>query len=284
MAATRTRGLGRGLDALLTSEQTTANEQLRQLPVEALKPGRYQPRTRMDAASLAELAESVKATGVMQPVLVRGVGGEQFEIISGERRWRAARMAGLSEIPALVREVPDSSALAMALIENIQREGLNPLEEAAGLQRLIDEFGMSHEQAAQAVGRSRSATSNLLRLMNLARPVQEMLASARIDMGHARALLALPKAKQLELAHAVEEKKLSVRSTESLVAKQLASHQIPAKTRRRDRDSERLAEELADKLGTRVEIRTGGKARGTITIHFSSPTHLDELLARLKLP
>src|SRR6185312_3450982 len=190
----RPKGLGRGLDALLagTDDEAREGDSLQMLTIDRVRPGRYQPRTKMDAASLAELALSIKEQGVMQPILVRPVDGGRFEIVAGERRWRAAQQAGLREIPALVKNVPDQSALAVALIENIQREDLNPLEEARGLQRLIDEFGLTHDEAAKAVGRSRSAVSNLLRLNALAPPVQEYLLAGALEMGHARALLPLP--------------------------------------------------------------------------------------------
>jgi ParB family chromosome partitioning protein len=214
------KGLGRGLDALLGSEpQPTAAAGPQQLPIARLRPGRYQPRTRMDAEALAELADSIRAQGVIQPILVRPVGEDRYEIIAGERRFRAAQMAGLAEVPVTVRDVPDDAALAMALIENIQRENLNPLEEAQGVQRLVREFDFTHEQAAAAIGRSRSATSNLLRLLNLAAPVQEMLMEGRLDMGHARALLAVDAATQVQLGHQIVLKGLSVREAEALVAR-----------------------------------------------------------------
>lgn len=216
MTPPKLKGLGRGLDALLagnTGESGNSGE-LRTLDVGLLQPGKYQPRTRMDPGSLEELAESIKSQGIMQPIIVRSVGGGRFEIIAGERRWRAAQLAGLSEVPTLVRDIPDDAALAMSLIENIQREDLNPLEEAAGVQRLIDEFGMTHEQAANAIGRSRSATTNLLRLLQLAEPVQEQLVTGDLDMGHARALLSLPKADQIAFANRVVAQGLTVRDTE----------------------------------------------------------------------
>ena len=215
------KGLGRGLDALLAGNETSGREQQRALPVGRLQPGKYQPRTQMDSASLEELAASIRAQGLMQPILVRPIGEDRFEIVAGERRWRAAQMAGLSEVATLIREIPDESALAMALIENIQRENLNPLEEAQGLQRLIDEFAMTHQQAADAVGRSRPAASNLLRLLQLAVPVQEMLMRGAIDMGHARALLPLSGALQVQLAQRVAHKGLSVRDAERLVQQAL---------------------------------------------------------------
>jgi ParB family transcriptional regulator, chromosome partitioning protein len=276
----RAKGLGRGLDALLGGEGPP-REALATLPVSSIRPGRYQPRTRMDEQALAELAVSVRNQGLMQPLLVRPLGGERYELIAGERRWRAAQMAGLAEVPALVREVPDAAALAMALIENIQRENLNPMEEAAGIQRLVDEFRMTHEQAADAVGRSRSATTNLLRLLKLAKPVQELVMDGRLEMGHARALLALDAARQIETAHRVAAKALSVREAEALVQRLLRG---AAQRRRRkvDRDLERLEEQLAERLGTTVEIRAGKKGGGRLVVHYSSLDHLEELLKKLR--
>jgi ParB family chromosome partitioning protein len=275
------KGLGRGLDALLGGEGPP-RESLATLPVSHIVPGRYQPRTRMDEQALAELAASIRSQGLMQPLLVRPTGGERYELIAGERRWRAAQMAGLAQVPALVREVRDDAAAAMALIENIQREDLNPMEEAAGLQRLLDEFNMTHEQAAEAVGRSRSATSNLLRLLKLAKPVQEMLMHARLEMGHARALLALDAARQIETAHAVAAKGLSVRDTEALVQRLLRGAARARRRRKTDRDLERLEEELAERLGTTVQIRAGKKGGGKLLVHYSSLDHLDELLKKLR--
>ena len=274
------KGLGRGLDALLGGEEPP-REALATLPVARIQPGRYQPRTHMDEHALAELAASIRSQGLMQPLLVRPLGGERYELIAGERRWRAAQMAGLEQVPALVREVPDEAALAMALIENIQREDLNPMEEAAGIQRLVDEFRMTHEQAADAVGRSRSATTNLLRLLKLARPVQEMLMQGKLEMGHARALLALEGARQIEAAHLVAAKGLSVRETEALVQRLLRG--APSRRRRKtDRDLARLEEELAERLGTTVEIRAGKKGGGKLLLHYSSLDHLEELLKKLR--
>ena len=273
------KGLGRGLDALLGADEAP-REALATLPVASIRPGRYQPRTRMDEQALAELAASIRAQGLMQPLLVRPIGGERYELIAGERRWRAAQLAGLAQVPALVREVPDEAALAMALIENIQREDLNPMEEAAGIQRLVDEFRMTHERAADAVGRSRSATTNLLRLLKLAKPVQEMLMHGRLEMGHARALLALDGARQIEAAHTVVAKGCSVRETETLVQRLLRG--APSRRRRKaDRDLQRLEEELAEKLGTTVEIRAGKKG-GKLLVHYASLDHLEELLKRLR--
>jgi ParB family chromosome partitioning protein len=275
----RPRGLGRGLDALLGGD-APEDSALKHVPVASLTRGKFQPRTRMDEESLAALAESIKSKGVVQPIVVRPVDSEQYEIIAGERRWRAAAIAGLSEIPALVRDVPDDSALAMALIENIQREDLNPLEEAGGIQRLVDEFQMTHQQAAEAVGRSRAAVSNLLRLLQLAPQAQEMLLQARIEMGHARAMLALSKQKQAEMAALIETRSLSVRETEALVRRWLDP--LPAKKSSPDRDVLRLQEELSERLGTTVTLRQESKSRGKLVIHYSSLDQLDSILARLK--
>ena len=276
----KVKGLGRGLDALLAANQESAKveEPLRNLAVSLLQPGKYQPRTRMDKESLAELAESVKSQGIIQPILVRAVPGGRYEIIAGERRWRAAQLAGLPEVPVLIREVPDEAALAMSLIENIQRENLNPLEEAQGIQRLIKEFGMTHQAASQALGSSRSAVSNLLRLLNLPLPVQELLMQGKIDMGHSRALLSLPPAKQIETAHLVAHQQLSVRETERLV------HRIerPAvkKQPRQDRDLLRLQENISAKLGAQVTIKSGKNGKGSIVIHYHSLEQLDGILSR----
>ncbi|GAB4469964.1 MAG: ParB/RepB/Spo0J family partition protein [Burkholderiaceae bacterium] len=281
----KVRGLGRGLDALLGGEPAAAPSGApNRLPVAMLRAGRYQPRTKMNAEALAELAESIKAQGVMQPILVRPVDGGQYEIIAGERRFRAAQMAGLDEVPVLVKDVPDEAALAMALIENIQREDLNPLEEAQGVQRLIREFDFTHEQAAQAIGRSRSATSNLLRLLNLAAPVQDMLMSGQLDMGHARALLAVDAATQVQLGHQIVVKGLSVREAETLVARALQGERKgkAAKSASRSRDIERLEEELADALGAVVRLHADAKGKGRIEIRFSSLDQLDGIVERLK--
>lgn len=276
----KVRGLGRGLDALLagSGDNVVAEEALQNIKVSLLQPGKYQPRTRMDKESLGELAESIKAQGVMQPVLVRPVGGGKYEIIAGERRWRAAQMAGLGEVPALIREVADEAALAMSLIENIQRENLNPLEEALGIQRLISEFGMTHQAASEALGSSRSAVSNLLRLLNLAAPVQELLMQGKIDMGHARALLSLSAAKQIETANLVVHKGLSVRETEKLVYQ--IEHPVVKHHPQRDRDLLRLQENFSAKLGAQVVITPGKKGKGTILIHYESLEQLDGILSR----
>jgi len=274
------KGLGRGLDALLGGDEA-ARDTLATLPVGRIRPGRYQPRTRMDQEALAELASSIKSQGLMQPVLVRPVDRERYELIAGERRWRAAQMAGLQEIPALVREVADESALAMSLIENIQRENLNPMEEAAGLQRLVDEFRMTHEQAADAVGRSRSATTNLLRLLRLAKPVQGMVMEGVLEMGHARALLSLDGARQIEAANRIAARGLSVREAEALVGN-MQRGPGARRARKTDRDLARLEEEVSGRLGTTVEIRAGRKGRGKVIVHYSGLDHLDQLLKKLQ--
>jgi ParB family transcriptional regulator, chromosome partitioning protein len=278
----KAKGLGRGLDALLGSSEEPPREALLTLPVSRIRPGRYQPRTKMDQQALAELAASIRSQGLMQPLLVRPVDRDRYELVAGERRWRAAQMAGLDEVPALVREIPDEAALAMSLIENIQRENLNPMEEAAGLQRLVDEFKMTHEQAADAVGRSRSATTNLLRLLKLPRPIQEMLMEGALEMGHARALLALDGARQIELGKRVAAKGLSVRDTEALVQAFVRGKPGAKSVRRRDRDLERLEEEMSATLGTTVEIRPAKKGSGKLLVHYSSLDHLDQLLKRLR--
>ncbi|TSA50551.1 MAG: ParB/RepB/Spo0J family partition protein [Nitrosomonadales bacterium] len=275
------KGLGRGLDALLAgdTESVSAGDALRTLKVELLQPGKYQPRTQMDQESLAQLADSIRAQGIMQPILVRPVAPEKFEIIAGERRWRAAQLAGLFEVPALVREIADEAALAMSLIENIQREDLNPLEEAAGIKRLIDEFDMTHQTAAEAVGRSRAAVSNLLRLLGLTPSVQELLMHNQLDMGHARALLALDGAKQIAAAQQIAQKKLSVREAE-----RLAQHmQHPRKTSRQkpSRDVVRLQELASDTVGAKVSIRHSAKGAGKISIEYKSLDQLDGILSRL---
>ncbi len=279
MAPPKLKGLGRGLDALLAGDNDSATHRQETLAIDQLQPGKYQPRTRMDAESLNDLAASIKVQGIMQPILVRPLPDAGYEIIAGERRWRAARIAGMTEVPTLVREIPDEAALAMSLIENIQREDLNPLEEAAGLQRLIDEFGMTHQQAADAVGRSRPAASNLLRLLQLAPPVQEMLMGGQIDMGHARALLPLAKGEQTALATRIAAKGFSVRQAERLASREL--NPPPKKAATKSRDLTQLEEELADKLGAPVNIAANRKGAGTLTIRFASLDQLDGLLARL---
>ena len=276
------KGLGRGLDALLAANNAPESHRQETLVVGALQPGKYQPRTRMDPGSLEELAASIKAQGLIQPISVRPVGAGRYEIIAGERRWRAAQIAGFSEVPVIIRDIPDDAALAMSLIENIQREDLNPLEEAAGIQRLIDEFGMTHQQAAEAVGRSRPAASNLLRLLNLAKPAQDMLMAGDIEMGHARALLPLHKSDQGRVAAAVVEKGYSVRETERLVARELNPPTAKSNMMAKDRDLARLEDELSDSLGATVKIAANRKGVGSVAIRFSSLDQLDGILARIK--
>jgi ParB family chromosome partitioning protein len=275
------KGLGRGLDALLGGDDSARRDAMATLPVGAIRPGKYQPRTRMDEQALRELAASIRAQGLMQPLLVRPLGRDQYELIAGERRWRAAQLAGLAEVPVLVRDVPDNAALAMALIENIQREDLNPIEQATGLQRLVDEFRMTHEQAAEAIGRSRSATTNLLRLLKLAKPVQAMLMQGALEMGHARALLPLDGARQIEAANRIVARRLSVRESEALAARLLRG---PAARRkhRSDRDLARLEEEVSQRLGTTVQIRPGRKGGGMIVLRYSGLDHLEQLLKKLR--
>lgn len=275
----KAKGLGRGLDALLAGAGGGEGRPT-SLGIDLLQPGKYQPRTHMDAASLEELSSSIKAQGVMQPILVRPVAAGRYEIIAGERRWRASRLAGLSEVPVLVKEIPDEAALAMSLIENIQRENLNPLEEAAGIQRLIDEFHMTHQDAADAVGRSRPAASNLLRLLTLPTPVQDLLMSGRIDMGHARALLPLEMSEQILLANRIAAKGLSVRETERMVKREL-NPRSPMSTKTPDRDILRLQEDLSERIGAEVRIQPGAKGAGSLSIRYSSLDHLESILARL---
>jgi len=288
MATKKLKGLGRGLEALLggdgditTADANTPSE----LNVTQMQAGKYQPRTRMDEGGLQELAASIKAQGIMQPILVRPVGKDKYEIIAGERRFRAAQLAGLEVLPVLVRDVDDQAAAAMALIENMQREDLNPLEEAQGIHRLITDFSFTHEQAAHAVGRSRSAVSNLLRLMNLAAPVQTMLMAGDIDMGHARALLAVDAATQINLANQVVAKRLSVRETEKLVTKtieDLKATPKEARVKEKSGDIVRLEEELSDTLATPVMFKMGAKGRGQLIIDFADLDILDGVLARLR--
>ena len=298
MVTKKPKGLGLGLEALLGPRVKDAGEAAaaalavpHALKLSQLQPGKYQPRTRMDEGSLYELAESIKAQGIMQPILVRPVGPGRYEVIAGERRMRAARLAGLDEVPVLVREVPDEAAAAMALIENIQREDLNPLEEAQGLKRLTDEFGLTHEQAAQAVGRSRSAASNLLRLLNLTEPVQQMLMAGDLDMGHARALLPLAGAQQILTAGEIVAKKLSVREAEKLVTRASASsgRQAPLLRTRHEkpRDLQRIEQELSDLLTASVDIRVKKRTKrgeqGEVAIGFGSLDELNGLLQKLGL-
>jgi ParB family chromosome partitioning protein len=286
--STRHKGLGRGLDALLggnAKSHEREEDALAQLPIGTLRPGKYQPRTRMDETSLAELADSIRSRGVIQPIVVRPVSDTQYEIIAGERRWRAARIAGLDKVPVVIREVPDEAALGIGLIENIQREDLNPIEEANGLARLIGEFKLTHEEVAKAIGRSRAGVTNLLRLLELAPAVQDMVQDARIDMGHARALLSLSKSRQVELANQIAEKGLSVRETERLV--QQATSAAPAARpapHRLDPDSRRLQEELCESLGATVRLKPRSGGKGSVVIDYSSLDELQGLLKRLKRP
>ena len=299
-AKKQTRGLGRGLDALLGGSKQGATEKPaadktmsaspevpRKLPVTDLQPGKYQPRTRMDEASLNELASSIAAQGLVQPIIVRPLGAgakTPYEIIAGERRWRASQIAGLKEVPVHVHHIADEAALAMALIENIQREDLNPLEEAQGLRRLIDEFQLTHQEAAEAVGRSRSAATNLLRLLDLAPPVQDLLMQGRLDLGHARALLALVGSDQIGVAQQVVLKSLSVRETEELVRRRQADKTAAKPTagaaKVENADVTRLSERLADNLGAEVKIAANKRGAGKITISFESLDQLDGLIER----
>ncbi|MFM1910682.1 MAG: putative chromosome-partitioning protein ParB [Pseudomonadota bacterium] len=277
------KGLGRGLDALLANDESASSQpdSLGTLPVEKLQPGKYQPRTHMDQASLESLADSIRAQGIMQPIVVRLVDGGKYEIIAGERRWRASQLAGLKEVPVIIREIADDVALAMALIENIQRENLNPIEEANGIQRLIEEFNMTHESAAQAVGRSRSAVTNLLRLQNLHGVVQEMLAKSKLDMGHARALLMLDGAKQIAAAEEIVQNQLSVRAAEQLVKKLSSAVSAPTNAPSKDRDVLRLQETLAQRLGAAVAIDSSKNGSGTLKIRYASLDQLDEILSKI---
>lgn len=287
---TKKRGLGRGLNALLGAGQAAMageerGEELRNLPVDLIQRGKYQPRVDMHPESLEDLASSIRAQGVVQPIVVRPLAAPgRYEIIAGERRWRAAQLAGLQEIPAVVRDVPDQAAIAMALIENIQRENLNPIEEANALQRLIDEFALTHQQAAEAVGRSRAAVSNLLRLLELPGEVKRMLEHGDLEMGHARALLGLSGAMQGEAARQVAAKSLSVRETEQLVRRLLAVPPSgkPAASKAVDPDIRRLQEDLAEKVGARVDVQHGARGTGKLVIHYNSLDELDGILAHIK--
>jgi ParB family chromosome partitioning protein len=284
-AADRKPRLGRGLDALLGLGEgpPAGREQLRQIPVELLQRGKYQPRTRMDKAALEELAASIRAQGIVQPIVARALPNGNYEIIAGERRWRAAQMAGLDSVPAVIRRIPDEAAISIALIENIQREDLNPVEEANAIQRLIDEFGMTHQKTADAVGRSRAAVSNLLRLLTLNTDVRKLLEDGKLDMGHARALLALEGERQSQLARQVVAKGLSVRETEELVRRLLARPGTRKSTRRASQaDIRALQESLSEKLGARVTIRHGRRGRGKLIIEYHSTDELEGILARIR--
>jgi ParB family chromosome partitioning protein len=302
MVTKKPKGLGMGLEALLgprvkdknSEDINESKEDTNELSIDVMVAGKYQPRTHMDEGSLYELAESIKTQGILQPILVRKIQGAhraQYEIIAGERRFRAAQIAGLKKVPVHIKDVSDESAAVMALIENMQREDLNPLEEAQGLQRLIEEFGLTHENAAQAVGRSRSAASNLLRLLQLAEPIQTMLMAGDIDMGHARALLALDKAKQINAANLITSKKLSVRETETLVKKLISelNEKPPTQKKTKSRDLERIEEELSDLLTSQVAINIKKRVKrqgkmedmGEVVIHFGSTEALNELIEKL---
>lgn len=277
----KSKGLGRGLDALLAGDVGTVGEAdaLRMLRVNQLQPGKYQPRSYMDDVALQTLADSIKAQGIMQPILVRELDAERYEIIAGERRWRASQLAGLDEVPVLVRAIADEAALAMALIENIQRENLNPLEEALGIKRLIDEFAMTHEKAAEAVGRSRVAVSNLLRLLSLCQPVQDMLMHNGLDMGHARALVGLSSDQQVMLANRIIKDDLSVREVEQAVKSQQVKK--PASKHQVDYDVLELQERLSQSLGAQVTINSKNGKNGVLKINFSHLDELDEIVAKL---
>lgn len=295
MVSKKPKGLGRGLEALLgggapdfSPEATKVTASTATLPVKALQAGKYQPRTRMDEGALNELADSIRAQGLLQALLVRpisnGANGVTHEIIAGERRFRAAQLAGLTDVPVMIKEVDDQAAAAMALIENMQREDLNPLEESQGIQRLIEEFKFTHEQAAASVGRSRSAVSNLLRLLNLAKPVQAMLMAGDIDMGHARALLAVDSATQITLANEIIAKRMSVRDAEKLVVRTTTGQTggTAAPAREKSRDLVRLEEELSDALATSVSIKANAKNKGELVIAFANLDQLDGVIARLR--
>jgi ParB family chromosome partitioning protein len=292
--AAKKRGLGRGLDALLgdsaaLAEQATGNGseqgELKQLAVDLIQRGKYQPRMDMHTESLQDLADSIRVQGLVQPIVVRPIGQNRYEIIAGERRWRAAQLAGLHDIPALVKDVPDHAAIAMALIENIQRENLNPLEEANALQRLIDEFDMTHQQAAEAVGRSRAAVSNILRLRELSEEAKKLLENNQLEMGHARALLGLSGADQASAAHEVAKKGLSVRETETLVRKRLAGDsgkKAPASQPGADPDVRRLQDDLSERLGARVSLQYNKQGKGKLVIQYNSLDELDGILAHIQ--
>ncbi len=288
--AAKKRGLGRGLDALLgsavvaaTNNEPVAESELRHLAVDLMQRGKYQPRVNMHNDSLQELADSIRAQGVVQPIVVRPIGEGRYEIIAGERRWRASQIAGLHEIPAVVRDVPDSAAIAIALIENIQRENLNPIEEARALQRLLNEFDMTHQQAAEAVGRSRASVSNLLRLQELNDQVQQMLIKGELEMGHGRALLGLRGTAQLAAAVKVAQKGLSVRETEQMVRRETESEKrARPKTTHIDPDIRRFQEQLSEKLGAKVQIQHSARGKGKLVIDYNSLDELDGILGHIK--
>jgi ParB family chromosome partitioning protein len=290
--AVKRKGLGRGLDALLGGEAALApviagqpgvDGELRQIPLDQMQRGKYQPRRDMQEEALKELAESIRQQGVVQPIVVRPLGERRFEIIAGERRWRAAQMAGLQTVPAVVRDVPDRTAIAMALIENIQRADLNPLEEAEAMQRLIAEFSVTHQEAAEAVGRSRAAVTNLLRLLELSREVQDLVRKGDLEMGHARALLALKGPAQTAAGRQVVDRHLTVRDTERLVRDKLkeAGETRAPSAKKADPNVSRLERSLSEKLGAKVQVEGKGKG-GRLVIHYSSLDELDGILARIK--
>jgi len=289
--AVKKRGLGRGLDALLSGPSVSALEEqavkidqkeLQQLPVDLIQRGKYQPRRDMDPQALEELAHSIRSHGVMQPIVVRPIEGSRYEIIAGERRWRATQQAGLESIPAMVREVPDEAAIAMALIENIQREDLNPLEEAMALQRLQQEFELTQQQVADAVGKSRVTVANLLRLISLPDEIKTMLAHGDLEMGHARALLGLDEERQVEGARHVVARGLTVRQTEALVRQWLTGKPEPVEPARPDPDIARLEQRLAERLGSAVQIRHGNKGKGQLVIRYNSLDELQGVLAHIR--
>jgi len=295
MTAKKPKGLGRGLEALLGQDRSAASDPESTsgapsvLPLTRLQAGRYQPRSRMDETALQELSASIRQHGMMQPIVVRPIGSDRYEIIAGERRFRAAKLADLTEVPVIVREVSDENALAMALIENIQREDLNPLEEAQAIRRLLDEFNYTHEQASEAIGRSRSATSNLLRLLNLAHPVQTMLLAGDLEMGHARALLVLERAQQILAANQVVDKRLSVRETEKLVAQlqvraqDAGSARATPRSASQDVDLLRLQEQIAQHLQTAVELSANARGKGRLVIRFDSVEQFEGIRSTLGL-
>jgi len=289
--ATKKRGLGRGLDALLGGASVSAMQEeaakvdtreLQHLPLDLIQRGKYQPRRDMDPQALEELAQSIKTHGVMQPIVVRPVSGGRFEIIAGERRWRASQQAGLEKVPALVREVPDEAAIAMALIENIQREDLNPIEEAVALQRLQQEFQLTQQQVADAVGKSRVSISNLLRLIALPEEIKTLLSHGDLEMGHARALLGLPAEQQVEGARHVVARGLTVRQTEALVRQWLSSKETPKAEVTVDPDISRLEQRLAERLGSPVQIKHGQRGKGQLVIRYSSLDELQGVLAHIR--
>lgn len=282
--ATKRKALGRGLGALFENSNMDSDDQeaLRQIPIDQLERGRYQPRFTMNKGSLKELADSITAQGVVQPIIVRQMNSGKYEIIAGERRWRAAQLAGLKTIPSVVRNIPDEAAMAISLIENIQREDLNPMEEATAMQRLMQEFKMTHQQMAERVGRSRAAVSNYLRLLTLGEEVRKLLETGKLDMGHARALLSLSGAEQLRMARKVAEGGLTVRQTEAMVRKMLDRPSPKKKRRSSNTDIRNLEEKLSEKLGAKVRIQSGKKGKGKLIIEYNSNDELDGILKRIR--